>query len=112
MTGAHRSLAATLYWLGDFETARQYAMHGVEIWRSGSVQSPVEEVHAPVVACRCHLALCQWHLGEIASRQAAIVEAISLAKNLNDMNALALALFHAGFAGHFDRDPAEVERCA
>ena len=41
-----------------------------------------------------------------------IAEAISLAKKLNDMNALALALFHAGFAGHFDRDPAEVERCA
>src|SRR5271169_3747872 len=41
MIGAHRSLAATLYWLGDFETARQYAMHGVQIWRSGSVQSPV-----------------------------------------------------------------------
>jgi hypothetical protein len=28
------------------------------------------------------------------------------------MNALALALFHAGFAGYFGRDPAEVERCA
>jgi hypothetical protein len=34
MIGAHRSLAATLFWLGDFETARQHALRGLEIWRS------------------------------------------------------------------------------
>ena len=48
MIGAYRALAATLYFLGDFETARQYAMRGVQIWRSGGVQSPVEEVDAPL----------------------------------------------------------------
>src|SRR5208283_3304778 len=31
MMGAYRVLAATLYFLGDFETARQYAMSGLEI---------------------------------------------------------------------------------
>ena len=41
-----------------------------------------------------------------------MAEAISLAKELNDMHALALALFHAGFLGHFERNPAEVERLA
>ena len=40
MLGAHRSLAATLYWLGDFETARQHAMRGLEIWRSQDVAIP------------------------------------------------------------------------
>ena len=49
MIGAYRALAVTLYFLGDFETARQYAMQGVQIWRSGGVQSPVEEVDAPAV---------------------------------------------------------------
>ena len=39
MIGAYRALAATLYYLGDFESARQYAMRGVQIWRSGGVQS-------------------------------------------------------------------------
>ena len=39
MIGAYSALAATLYYLGDFESARQYAMRGVQIWRSGSVQS-------------------------------------------------------------------------
>ena len=39
MIGAYRALAGTLYFLGDFETARQYATRGVQIWRSGGVQS-------------------------------------------------------------------------
>ena len=39
MIGAYRALAGTLYFLGDFESARQYAMRGVQIWRSGGVQS-------------------------------------------------------------------------
>ena len=51
MIGAYRALAVTLYFLGDFETARQYAMRGVEIWRSGGVQSPVEEISTPEVIC-------------------------------------------------------------
>ena len=37
MIRAYSALAATLYFLGDFESARQYAMHGVQIWRSGGV---------------------------------------------------------------------------
>ncbi|MGA7881572.1 MAG: serine/threonine-protein kinase, partial [Terrimicrobiaceae bacterium] len=38
MIGACQALVSTLYYLGEFETARQYAMRGVQIWRSGSVQ--------------------------------------------------------------------------
>ena len=112
MIGAYRALAVTLYFLGDFETARQYAMRGVQIWRSGGVQSPVEEVGAPAVACLCYEALSEWHFGEIASCQATMAEAISLAKELNDMHALAVALYFAAVLGHFERNPAEVERLA
>ena len=52
LIGAYTALAATLYYLGDFETARQYAMRGVKIWRSGGVRSSVEEVdsHAVVLS--------------------------------------------------------------
>jgi predicted ATPase len=53
-----------------------------------------------------------WHLGEIASCQAMMAEAISLAKELNDMNGLALALWLAAFLAHFEHNPAEVERLA
>src|SRR5262249_4470533 len=49
--GAYRALAVTFYFLGDFDSARRYATRGVQIWRSGSVKSPVEEVYAPPVTC-------------------------------------------------------------
>ena len=61
MIGAYRALGVTLYYLGDFESARPMA------------------------------------------------EGISLAKELNDMHALAVALWHAGILGHFERNPATVE---
>ena len=54
MIGAYRALAATLYFLGDFESARQYAMRGVQIWRSGGVQSHAEDVDTPAVGCLCY----------------------------------------------------------
>jgi predicted ATPase len=41
-----------------------------------------------------------------------MAEAISLAKALNDLHALVMALWYAGCLGHFERSPAEVERLA
>ena len=51
MIGAYNALACTLFYLGDFESARQYAMRGVQIWRSGGVQSHAEDFDTPVVGC-------------------------------------------------------------
>jgi predicted ATPase len=112
MMGAYRALAVTLFYLGDFESAREYAMRGIEIWRSGGVQSPVEEVTAPAVTCLCVEAVFEWHFGEINSCQATMAEGISLAKELNDMHALAVVLCWAAILGHFERNPATVERFA
>ena len=43
--------------------------------------------------------MSEWHLGDIASFRTAMGEAISLSKELNDMNALAMALaWAAGLA--------------
>jgi hypothetical protein len=39
MIGAYHALVCTLYHMGDFETARQYAMSAVQIWRSEGGQS-------------------------------------------------------------------------
>jgi len=66
MIGARRALAVTLYFLGDFETSRQYAMRGVHIWRLEGVQSRVEEVMSPAVHCLIFGALSDWHFGETA----------------------------------------------
>src|SRR6266446_5297892 len=110
MIGAYRALAATLYFLGDFESALQYAMRGVQLWRSGSVQSSAEDLYTPAVGCLCLEAVSEWHLGEIASCHANMDEAISLAKELNDMNALAFALSWAANLALYERDPAEADR--
>jgi tetratricopeptide (TPR) repeat protein len=112
MIGAYRALSVTLCYLGDFETARRNAIRGVEIWRSASVQSPVEEVMAPAVVCLGFEALSEWYLGETTSSHTAIAEAISLAQERNDMTALAIALYLGGILARFERNPAEVERCA
>ena len=112
MMGACRALAATLYFMGDFEPARQYAMHGVQMWRSGGVQSPVEEVMRLLSFVCAMRPYVEWHFEEIASSQATMAESMSLARELNDTHALALALYFAACLGRFERNPSEVERCA
>jgi len=87
-------------------------VHGVQTWRSGGGQSHPEDVDTPVVGCLCYKAFSEWHLGEIASCQAKLDEAISLAKELKDMHALAVALgWAAGLAAN-ERNPAEADRLA
>jgi Protein kinase domain/NACHT domain len=112
MIGACRALAGTLHFLGDFEAARQYATRGIQIWRLGRVQSEVEEVTLNPVACLYYKALSEWHAGEIITSRATMVEAISLAKELKDMQALVLALYWAAFLAHLEGNLAEVESCA
>ena len=110
--GAYRALAPPACLLGDFETAHEYAKRGVEIWRSGSAQSLAEEVAAPAVICLMFQAWTEWHLGETVACQVTILEAISLAKRLNDMYGLVQALFIAGMLAQFAGNPREVERFA
>jgi predicted ATPase len=105
-------LACTLCWLGDFEPAREYAMRGVQIWRSGNVQSPAEGFGGAVVGCLCYQAMSEWHLGEIATCRATIAEAVALATKLHATGALALALQYAAILAYFEHNPAEVDRLA
>jgi tetratricopeptide (TPR) repeat protein len=112
LIGAYRALAGTRYFLGDFESARQYARRGLQLWRSANVRSSVEELYTPIVGCLCYGALSEWNLGEIASCQAHIDEAISLAIALNDINALAMALNWAATLAESQRNPAKVDRLA
>ncbi|MBV8814048.1 MAG: hypothetical protein JO271_06130 [Verrucomicrobia bacterium] len=60
----------------------------------------------------CYQAISEWHFGEIISCQSAITEAISLAKELNDMVGLAAALHFAACVAHYSRSASEVERFA
>jgi hypothetical protein len=112
MIGGCRALALTRYYMGDFESAHRDAMRGVQIWHSGDIRSPVEEVTAPAVSCLIFGGLSKWHFGEIVSCHSAMEEAISLAKELNDSHALAVALWNTGILGHYERVPDEVKRSA
>jgi hypothetical protein len=62
----------------EFESTRRYARLGVQLWRSGGVQSDAEDVDTPVVSCLCHRAHSEWHLGESTSSLTAMAEAILL----------------------------------
>ena len=79
------------------------SMCGVQIWRSGGVQSYAEDYFKPVVSCLIYWALCEWHFGEIASCHELMDEAISIAKELKDRNALAMALHFSAYIAHYNR---------
>jgi serine/threonine protein kinase len=66
MLGAYANCATAFFFLGEFETARQHARHGVQLWRSG-VQSYAEEYLTPVVSCLIYWSFSEWHFGEIAT---------------------------------------------
>jgi serine/threonine protein kinase len=112
MIAACGALGGTHYFLGNFQTARQYTTRALQIWRSGAVQFSLEEVDAQPVACLSHEALLQWHLGEIPSCDATVAEAISLARKLNDMHGLAVALAYAARLAYYELDPEKMERVA
>ena len=113
MLAACQVFAAIFYFLGEFDSARTYARRGVQIWRSGSVQSPVaEEIQAPVVNCLIYEAMSDWHFGEIASCHARMDEGISIAKELMDTNAILMVLTFAARLAYLERDLVEVDRLA
>ncbi len=112
MIGACSAMGATHYYLGDFETARQYTTRGLQIWRSSDIRFSFQDVDAQPVGCLCHEALLQWHFGEIPSCHVTIAEAISLARKLNDMHGSAVALAYAGRLAHDELGAREMEHLA
>jgi predicted ATPase len=128
LIGACNALAGTLYFMGNFESTYQYAMLGSEIWRSESEKSnkhagallpvpteaadEVQEVGGSAVSVLCYKAQAQWHLGEIPASQTTAEDAISLAKEMNDMHGLAVALWHAAILAYYQGNPMEVELLA
>jgi tetratricopeptide (TPR) repeat protein len=113
MLAAYQVFASVFYFLGEFDSSRKYARRGVQIWRSGSAQSPItEEIQAPIVNCLMFEAITNWFFGEIASCHTLMDEGISIAKELKDRNALVLALNYAAGLAVLERDPLEVDRLA
>ena len=93
MIGAYRALAVHALLFGRFRdraTIRDAWCSDLALGRR-TVSCRKSSIR-PSSLVLCYEALSEWHLGEIASCQATMAEAISLAKELNDMNALAVAL--------------------
>ena len=78
----------------------------------GDSRFQLKDVDTPIIGCLCYKAFSEWHLGELTSCQAKLDEAISLAKELNDMHGLAVALGWATGLAEIEHDPAGVERLA
>jgi tetratricopeptide (TPR) repeat protein len=112
MIAACGALGGTHYFSGNFRTARRYITRALQIWRSGAARFALEEVDAQPVACLSHEAVLQWHFGEIPSCDATIVEAISLARKLNDMHGLAVALAYAARLAYYELDAEKMDRTA
>jgi serine/threonine protein kinase/tetratricopeptide (TPR) repeat protein len=113
MLAAYHAFACIFYLLGEFDSSRKYARQGIQLWRSGSVHSPVvEEIQAPVINCLVFEAMSDWHFGEIASCHALMDEAISTAKELKDRYGLALTLSWAAGLAVLECNHAEVDRLA
>ena len=81
-------------------------------WSTGDVQSYAEEYLTPVVSCQIYWAMSEWHFGENASCHALLEEAISIAKELKDMNSLAQTLSWAAGLAANEMNLAEVDRFA
>jgi hypothetical protein len=111
LIGACAAMACTFYFLGDFETSGEYAIRGVQLWRSLGARSPsVGIVDNSVVGVLCYKALFESHIGEITSSRATMAGAISLAKELKDMYSLAMLLGFAASLEIAEHNLAEVER--
>jgi len=76
------------------------------------LQSEILEHGSAFAVQRSPFGGAEWHLGEIASCHATLDEAISVAKELKDTHALALALDWAARQAFNERNPAEVDRLA
>ena len=111
LIGACTALACTLHFLGDFETSGQYAIRGVQLWRSlGARSPPVVGVDNPAVNILCYKAIFEAHIGEITSSRATMAEAISLAEESKDVYSLAMTLSFAANLEIGERNCPEVER--
>src|SRR5215468_7095858 len=96
MMGAYLDLSCTFLFLGDFEASREYSMRGVQLWRSRTVWSHQFDAGAPILLYLTNKAIVEWHFGEIGSSKATMAEAVSLAKELNDPQGLAVVLAFVG----------------
>jgi tetratricopeptide (TPR) repeat protein len=107
--GAYRALSTSAYFRGTFEPAQKYAQQGIDLWYSQEeIPTEVEEVTAPIVTCLAIEAMVRWQRGFPEQARAQVHKAVSVARDLSDMNALSVALFLTSYINQFCRLPEEA----
>lgn len=107
--GAYRALSTAAYFRGTFEPAQKYAQQGIDLWYSQDhIPTIVEEVTAPIVTCLAIEAMVRWHRGFPDQARAQVRRAVEVARDLGDMNALAVGLFLHSYVDQFCGLPGEA----
>jgi predicted ATPase len=90
---AHRTLGATLFWLGEFASARAHLAQGIALYDSQRHSSQAFlYVQDPRVHCLSYMALALWPLGYPDEALERISEALTLAQELPHSYSQAWAL--------------------
>lgn len=107
--GAYRALSTSAYFRGTFEPAQKHAQQGIDLWYSqDQIPTIIEEVTAPIVTCLAIEAMVRWHRGFPDQARAQVRKAVDVARDLSDMNALAVGLFLNSYVNQFCRLPEET----
>jgi class 3 adenylate cyclase/predicted ATPase len=110
---AHRSLAFTLFSVGDIDAARSHAEQGIAVYRPGT-----HHVHAftygqdPGTSCLAYAALALWHLGYPEQALQRCHEMLELARELGHPFSLAHAFYFASLVHQHRREVQQARDCA
>jgi DNA-binding winged helix-turn-helix (wHTH) protein/predicted ATPase len=107
---AHRALAPTCFFRGEFAAARTHAAHGLALYSAQPHQAlGVDYGQDAGVVCRAFAAWTLWHLGyaEQALRQSQ--EAVALARRVSHPPSLALAHYFLAAVHQFRREVPAVQ---
>ena len=110
---AHRTLAATLFYLGEFTAAYTHARQGLALY--DPQQHHVLAIHYgqdPGVVCLIYAAWLLWCLGYPEQALARSQEALTLARQLSHSHSLALALHGAAILHQFRGAARAAQECA
>ncbi len=102
---AHRVLASTHFYLGEFAPARAHAQEGLARYDPPRHRSLAFQYGQDVgVYCRVYAAWTLWVLGYADQALRHIDKALILARELSHPFSLAVALNHAAYLHHFRRE--------
>jgi class 3 adenylate cyclase/predicted ATPase len=107
---AHRSLGHTLFFLGEFVTARHHFEQGIMLCESQPHAS--HAIPDAGMVCLCFVARVLWMLGYAAQGLRRVQEAVVLARSLSQPFNLVYALLNTAMIHYFRREHQAAEEAA